>query len=154
MKILIKCICALAFVGAGSLIFLLISNWKDGSPIIVLSAWCLIFLLGVAQLSGALLAFQESRLGTSFLIASYICQIIALGHEGFAYLVTTGPYLGLKYDAISNHISIEASPFQIAYKVEFSADYSFTSINLTAIFIISILLSEAYLITSPLVKKG
>ena len=100
------------------------------------------FLLATAQLVGALLAFQESDKGIVVLLVSSMFQIFGIGLENFAYLITAGPYLGVKYDAVMSQIGFEATIFQIAYKIDFSADYDFLSINLVTIFTIYILLKQ------------
>lgn len=143
MKVTGKAIALLSLVGSILLIYLLISDYLSTNISDVnFVIWVMVLLFASTRLVAAILAFQEIANGITVLILCFLFEIFAFAIGKFTYLISVGPFFFVKYDKLLNKLGIDFGPFQVAYKIDFSGEYSFFSINLFVLFAISILVAK------------
>ena len=138
MEIMQKFIGILTVIGAIILIYLLIiHSFPDtGFSSSITFVWILVFILAFIQAVSAVATYQGKTEGFNMLIFCYLFELIAFANNKLAYLISIGPVLAIKYDRILWNLGVDFGIFQVAYKIEFSGDYSFFSINLFVLLIL------------------
>jgi hypothetical protein len=137
VKTVRKIIAILSMFGAGSGLYVIINAlFQESMTNRIFLVSLAFFVLASLQVVSGFYAFRDNLIGVNILIVSYIFQLFAFAFGNFAYLISTGPVIFLKYDNVVNEVALDLHLFQIIYKVSFSGDYSFISINLFVLLIL------------------
>jgi hypothetical protein len=140
IKIVRKVIAILSMFGAGLGSYVSINAlFEESMTNRIFLVSLAFFVLASLQVVSGFYAFRDNLIGINMLIVSYIFQLFAFAFGDFAYIISTGPVIFLKYDNVVNEVALDLHLFQIIYKVSFSGDYSFISINLFVLLILIIL---------------
>jgi len=146
MDIIQKIIGALTFIGATILIYLLIQSIPDNTfSLSTTLVWIAVFSLAFIQAISGVITYLGKIDGFNVLIFCYFFELFAFATDKLAYLITIGPVFAIKYDRNLGSLGVDFGIFQVAYKIEFSGDYSFFSINLFVVLILIALIRLKHL---------